>query len=66
MKKTLLLWLCLIAIGCYAQERKIPFNGILKDFNEKPIKKARIYIKNPRSYAMSNKLGAFGDRKSVV
>ena len=60
MKKTLLLWLCLIAIGCYAQERKIPFNGILKDFNEKPTKKARIYIKNPRSYAMSNKLGAFG------
>lgn len=60
MKKMLLLFMCLITIGGYAQERKVPFNGILKDLNEKPIKKARIYINNPRSYAMSNKLGAFG------
>ena len=60
MKKILLLLICLVTCCCYAQERKVPFNGILKDFNDKPINKAKVYIKSPKSYSKTNKLGAFG------
>lgn len=60
MKKILLLLICLVTIFGHAQERKIPFNGILKDFNDMPIKKAKVYITSPKSYSKTNKLGAFG------
>lgn len=61
MKAILTLIMCLcIGISLPAQERKIPFNGVLKDFADKPIKKARIYIDNPRSYASTTKIGNFG------
>lgn len=49
-----------ICTWCLAQERKIPFNGILTDFNGKYIKKARVYIKSPRRYVTCNKSGGFG------
>ena len=49
-----------ICTWCLAQERKIPFNGILTDFNGKYIKKARVYIKSPKRYVTCNKSGGFG------
>lgn len=53
----LLITLCLT---CIAQERKIPFNGILVDFNGKAIKKARIFTNSPKRYVTCTKSGAFG------
>lgn len=43
-----------------AQERKIPFNGRLTDFEGKAIKKARLYVTSPGNYATCNKVGDFG------
>lgn len=62
MTKRLLLLniLLLICIGAIAQERKIPFNGRLTDFEGKAIKKARVYVTSPGRYATCNKTGDFG------
>lgn len=61
MRKILSLLLMLLACASgMAQERKIPFNGILIDFNGKYIKKARVYIKSPKRYVTCNKSGGFG------
>ena len=39
MKRIIFLLVCLATIlGVQAQQRKTPFNGILMDFNENPIK----------------------------
>ena len=37
-----------------------PFNGLLIDFNGKPIKDAKVYVNNPKHYAKSDKEGKFG------
>lgn len=58
-----ILFLCmgmLLACSMYAQERKVPFNGVLKDFNDNPIRKARVYISSPRNYVSTTKMGLFG------
>ncbi|MBE6287354.1 MAG: hypothetical protein E7099_04095 [Mediterranea massiliensis] len=61
MRKLVLIMLTLLAIQAgYAQERKVPFNGILKDLSGKPFKKARVYVTTPKNYAVVNKLGIFG------
>lgn len=60
MKKILLLlfflWICL---GVNAQN-KIPFNGLLLDIAGKPIKRAHVYVKSAREYALTDKHGRFG------
>ena len=60
MKNILMILTCLITCCCYAQERKVPFNGILMDSNEKPIHKAKVYITSPKRFSRTNKSGAFG------
>jgi hypothetical protein len=61
MKRIIFLLVCLATIlGVQAQQRKTPFNGILMDFNENPIKKARVYISSPRKYVTTTKRGEFG------
>ena len=40
--------------------RKIPFNGLLTDLCGQPIKRARVYVTNPKDYALTNKDGEFG------
>lgn len=60
MKKIIVILTCLITCCCYAQERKIPFNGILMDFNEKPIHKAKVYITSSKRFSRTNKSGGFG------
>ncbi len=40
--------------------RKIPFNGLLTDLSGQPIKRARVYVTNPKDYALTNKDGEFG------
>ncbi len=61
MKKIcfVLLTLFLVCLGANAQ-RKVPFNGLLLDMSGKPIKNARVYVKTPRDYALTNKKGQFG------
>lgn len=61
MKRVFSLLMCMVlCLGIQAQERKIPFNGILKDANDNPIRKARVYISSPRRYVTTTKLGEFG------
>ena len=58
MKAFLTLFFTFVAIAAmYASE---PFNGLLVDFNGKPIKGARVYVHNPKHYAKSDKEGKFG------
>lgn len=61
MKRIFSLLMCMVlCLGMQAQERKIPFNGILKDASDNPIRKARVYISSPRRYVTTTKLGEFG------
>lgn len=39
---------------------EVPFNGLLLDAAMQPVKKAKVYVKNPRRYATSDKQGRFG------
>ena len=47
----------ILSCVAYASE---PFNGVLYDFKGKPIRKAKIYVKNPKYYTKSDKDGKFG------
>lgn len=61
MKAILILFACLsINLSLYAQERKVPFNGILTDLTENPIRKARVYTRSSKGYTITNKMGEFG------
>lgn len=57
MKALAFLSALLISISAYASE---PFNGRIIDFAGKPVRKAKIYVKNPKNYAKSDKEGRFG------
>ncbi|MBO4660563.1 MAG: TonB-dependent receptor plug domain-containing protein [Prevotella sp.] len=51
----------MIAVAQYKTEYEgVPFNGIVCDRAGVPIKKARIYVHDPKRYAISNKRGCFG------
>lgn len=41
-------------------EEDVPFNGLLLDNTLQPVKKAKIYVKNPKRYATTDKQGRFG------
>ena len=57
MKALIFLSALLISCISYASE---PFNGRIIDFTGKPVRKAKIYVKNPKYYAKSDKEGRFG------
>ena len=57
MKALIFLSALLISCISYASE---PFNGLILDFTGKPIRRAKIYVKNPRYYTKSDKEGRFG------
>lgn len=38
----------------------VPFNGLILDRELKPVKKVKVYVKNPKRYATSDKQGRFG------
>ncbi len=52
--------LSFFVLKLYAQQQREPFNGLLMDFDGNPIKSARIYVKRPRDYALTNRKGQFG------
>lgn len=43
-----------------AQTTDVPFNGLIVDINNNPVKKARIYVSDKNRYTMSDKQGRFG------
>lgn len=57
MKALAFLTAILVSCIAYASE---PFNGLLMDFKGKPIRKAKVYVRNPRYYTKTDKEGKFG------
>lgn len=60
---------CMYATAAYSQNTKkcaagaakaVPFNGVVCNQLDQPIKKARIYVLDPMRYAQSDKQGRFG------
>ena len=62
MKRILyLLAACLVSVSALAQSSKeVPFNGIVTDVVGAPLKKVKVYVKNPQTYTFSDKKGCFG------
>lgn len=60
MKRLLSIIVLLIGVACYAQNEKVPFNGIVKDILGNPKKNVAVYVSNPRLYASTDKQGRFG------
>ncbi|MDO4758582.1 MAG: Plug domain-containing protein [Rikenellaceae bacterium] len=52
-------WLC-IAFAGFAQQSPRPFNGLLLDGADKPLRNARIYVSDPEKYAQTDRKGRFG------
>lgn len=51
--------LAVLALSTSALAR-VPFNGVLLTLQGEPIKNARVFVKSPRDYALTNKKGEFG------
>lgn len=58
----IILALCLFGGNLFAHDRQshVAFNGVVIDVKDKPVKKARIYVRDSRNYTMSDKKGRFG------
>ncbi|MBP3827121.1 MAG: TonB-dependent receptor plug domain-containing protein [Prevotella sp.] len=64
MNRGFLVFLFVISVGIIQAQTdilKIPaFNGILTDINGKPVKRAHVWVKNERNYALTDNKGHFG------
>lgn len=60
MKKTLLALLLPLSLMSQAQTTDVPFNGVITDVNGVPAKRARVYVKDANTYALTDKKGRFG------
>ena len=61
MRKFLFIALVLCASLAHAQHsEEVAFNGIVMDVAGKPLKKVKLYVKDPLTYTFSNKRGEFG------
>ena len=61
MKQLLLLVGALCSLfAAVAQTQKAPFNGIVEDGSGKPVRTARVYVRSPRDYALTDRNGRFG------
>lgn len=49
-----------VAIMAKAQTRDVPFNGLITDIRETPLKGVRVWHKDERRYARSDRKGRFG------
>lgn len=61
MKKFLVV-LAMLPMAAMAQtgSQGVPFNGVIVDVNNEPVKRARIYVTDENRYAISDKKGRFG------
>ena len=57
MKALAFLSALLISLSAYASE---PFNGRIIDFTGKPVRRAKVYVNNPKYFTKSDKEGRFG------
>lgn len=55
----LIITLLLISL-CNSAQEKVAFNGVLTDIAGTPIRKAHVYVKSARDFAITNKAGEFG------
>lgn len=61
MKRFIVIALVFISASLYAQNTTVvPFNGVVTDALDKPLKNVRIYVVDPSFYARSDKRGRFG------
>ncbi|MCI6549262.1 MAG: TonB-dependent receptor plug domain-containing protein [Prevotella sp.] len=59
MRKILCLFVAILSASAMAQD-DVPFNGILSDLAGKPIRRAHVWVRTPRDYAMTDGEGRFG------
>lgn len=61
MKKFLVV-LAMLPLAAMSQNggQGVPFNGVIVDVNNNPVKRARIYVTDENRYAQSDKQGRFG------
>ncbi len=60
--KRLLVVLAMLPFAAMSQNggQGVPFNGVIVDVNNNPVKRARIYVTDENRYAQSDKQGRFG------
>lgn len=59
MKNYCILFLCVL-VGVISAMAEVPFNGLILNNELKPVKNVKVYVKNPKRYARSDKHGRFG------
>lgn len=60
MKRILVALMSLAALSVQAQEKGVPFNGLLSDAVGQPVKRAKVYTTSETVYTYSDKKGRFG------
>lgn len=60
MRKIFIALFLLFALMSQAQTTDMPFNGVITDVYGMPAKRARVYVKNANTYALTDKYGRFG------
>ncbi|MBO7496766.1 MAG: TonB-dependent receptor plug domain-containing protein [Salinivirgaceae bacterium] len=60
--KRMLVVLAMLPLAAMSQtgSQGVPFNGVIVDVNNNPVKHARIYVKDVNRYAQSDRQGRFG------
>ncbi len=58
IKKILTICFVLMLVGQAMAD--VPFNGLILDSTLQPVKKAKVYVNDPKRYATSDKQGRFG------
>lgn len=61
MKKFLIV-LAMLPLAAMSQNgsQGVPFNGVIVDINNEPVKRARVYVSDASHYALSDRQGRFG------
>ena len=60
--KRLIVALALLPLAAIAQNggQGVPFNGVIVDINNEPVKRARVYVSDATHYALTDRQGRFG------
>ncbi len=60
--KKLIVALALLPLAAMAQNSNqgVPFNGVIVDINNEPVKRARVFVSDADRYALSDRQGRFG------
>lgn len=60
--KKLLIVLAMLPLAAMSQNggQGVPFNGVIVDINNEPVKRARVYVSDAHRYALTDRQGRFG------